>query len=466
MYKGCLRYLSCFLLSVLSAAGTPAVLRAQEVETFDLPGFGQFNSLVPACRLEPEGRPCAGILRKGRFLKIRTLKDRLKKLPDGKWNRQAKRLVATRSGKQAVKELREQCRARSASMRGIANAPGSNPSPAATPTGPQAPDVTPTPSVQPSPSPSTPTPQLPSVPELDNWEAQMVRYGAQHCETLKGPDGFDVKLNATYYDAEWIYYQIADYTGDSRWLDCVRAAEAVFRDSYVNPSNGGIPAYWNFSHGLTEDSLRTEDAASRSAAISLAKNAAYAGDATPLAETAPAAYSREVAYTIMSYINAEKLGEPRRSRLALLVDQALGHIDQWFVSETAPYLRPFMVGLTAQALISYQEQIGDRDMVPVLEPALNELWERTWLPDSEAFMYTDRYHSTGGTEPAADLNLLIAPAYAWLYHKTGNDLYRRRADAIFAGGVRQAYLINAKQFNQSYRWSFAYLNWRNARPEK
>ena len=66
------------------------------------------------------------------------------------------------------------------------------------------------------------------------------------------------------------------------------------------------------------------------------------------------------------------------------------------------------------------------------------------------------------TKPGApDLNLLIAPAFAWLYQRTGDTTYRDRGDQIFAGGVKGAYLDGAKQFNQSYMWSFDFVKWRS-----
>jgi hypothetical protein len=72
----------------------------------------------------------------------------------------------------------------------------------------------------------------------------------------------------------------------------------------------------------------------------------------------------------MSYLNAEALGEPRRARMTQLADQALAHIDQWFVKKSSRqpkgsdvpeatgqyYIQPFMVGLTTQALIQYWER--------------------------------------------------------------------------------------------------------------
>ena len=79
-------------------------------------------------------------------------------------------------------------------------------------------------------------------------------------------------------------------------------------------------------------------------------------------------------------------------------------------------------------------------------------------------MYTDRPddgNNQGGQEPAADVNLMIAPAYAWLYNETKDPKWRDRADALFMGGVMKACLsCGTKQFNENYRWSFAYLAWR------
>jgi hypothetical protein len=92
------------------------------------------------------------------------------------------------------------------------------------------------------------------------------------------------------------------------------------------------------------------------------------------------------------------------------------------------------------------------------------LWAHTWVPSAQAFQYTDRVTPTGGTNPAPDLNLLIAPAFAWLYHQTGNTKYQVEGDQVFAGGVKYAYLGSAKQFNQNYRWSFDYVAWRSAPP--
>jgi hypothetical protein len=303
----------------------------------------------------------------------------------------------------------------------------------------------------------------------------MLQFGQTHCAKLKDTSiSFDTRLSNTYYDAEWVYYQIADYTGDPFWNTCAQAAEAVYRDGYLLKSNGNVPGYWLFTHGLVEDYFRTGDVTSKNAEILASKMAAYAPDTTPLAWTADDTMSREVAYNIMAMLNSEKLGEPRRARLGSFVEQAFGHLDQWFVSKNASYIRPFMVALTSQALISWHESTGDARVIPQLTLAMDWIWDNMWLPGNNSFKYTnvstanfpssDPAYNTGGTEPAPDLNLLIAPVYGWLYHQTGQVRFRDRGDAIFAGGVTQAYLSNGKQFDQNYRWSMAYVRWRSLPP--
>lgn len=308
---------------------------------------------------------------------------------------------------------------------------------------------------------STETPPVLDTSVLSQWQNNMTTFGLKHCAKLTSGSGTaDELLAATYYDALLVFQQIAAYTGDPAWKNCLVAARRYYRDNYVVANQGRVPGYWNFTEGLVQDALRNGDSASRSAAVLLSEQAAYAADFSPLSWTVDSQLSREVAYTIESYLSTELLGRPRRVHLSAFVDQALGHIDQWFTTKNAPYVRPFMVGLTMRALIVYQEKYPDARITPALVLAADALWDRTWVASAQAFRYTDRLLSAGDMDPAPDLNLLIAPAYAWLYLKTGEPRFRNRGDQIFAGGVKGAYLGNPKQFNQNYRWSFDFIRWR------
>jgi hypothetical protein len=85
------------------------------------------------------------------------------------------------------------------------------------------------------------------------------------------------------------------------------------------------------------------------------------------------------------------------------------------------YIQPFMVGLTAQALIRYWEVTRDPRVLPAVKTALDAIWERAWVPNNQAFWYDnwvpDQTYSFPAKAGAPDLNLLIAPAFAWVYRK-------------------------------------------------
>jgi hypothetical protein len=285
----------------------------------------------------------------------------------------------------------------------------------------------------------------------------MLEYGQRHGHELAdlASGAPQDQRDATYYDAEKVFYQIAAYTGDPAWVNYAQIAERYYRDNYVTVNGGAVPGYWNFTEGLRMDYQQTHDAASRDAVLLLSQNAAFAQQGTPLEWTESAEYSREVAYAIISYVDAQAVGSAPIPRAAQLIDQAMRHIDQWFVSKSQSYM-PFMVGLTTQALIHAYEQNPDSRIQAAVATAVNGLWREAWLPSAASFYYA----GTSPTEPAPDLNMLIAPAYAWMYQQTGDVTYRDRGDAIFAGGVNNAFLQPIKQFNQNYMWSFDYLKYR------
>ncbi len=348
---------------------------------------------------------------------------------------------------------------------------GSQPAPAPA-------EPTPVEESQPTPVPAEPTPgdvvsqpapapiAMPAIPYLAQWESRMLSFGQARCNQLtSGNLTWDQALDAVYYDGQWVYFQIMDYIGSNQpyWNNCAQTAETIYRDNYVFPANGVVQGFRNFTHGLIEDYLRTGDDLSRQAAIMCSTNGAYAGDQFPLSWTQHVDLSRETAYAVMSYLNAEKVGAQERTRLNQMVAQIYGHFDQWFVTKSAPYIRPFMVALSSHALIMYHDKTGDPNVVPTLTMAMDWIWDNMWLPSAESFKYTDRNLSHGGMEPAPDLNLLIAPTYAWLYKQTGQARFLERGDQIFVGGVKNAWLGNGKQFNQNYRWSFDYVKWRGGK---
>lgn len=327
-------------------------------------------------------------------------------------------------------------------------------------------------------APSTP------VPELALWQSNMTTYGQSHCaeliDTTLSPDDL---LRAVYYDAEWVYYQIADYTKDPKWNTCAQNAEVIYRDKYLVANNGQVPGYWVFPHGLKEDFIRTSDIKSKDAYKLLVQNASFVSS-SPWADANQSdwSYMRETAYGIHAHLVSPNFGIAINiPRIEQLKGFAFSQLDQSFVSFTAQYRKPFMIGVLAHALIAYYEQVNpDPAIVTRLKLAADYMWTNMWNATSAGFKYTDdtrpstitdatgKVICTEGTDPCGqgqeispDLNMLIAPMYAWLYSITNDDKYILEGDAIWSGGVKNGYVQGAKQFNQSYRWSFQYLKYRN-----
>ncbi|MFZ4699215.1 MAG: hypothetical protein ACOYMG_04120 [Candidatus Methylumidiphilus sp.] len=305
----------------------------------------------------------------------------------------------------------------------------------------------------PSPLPKQVISTIPPIPSLSTWESNMKTYGESLCKENNIKSQGTWEGNLWYYDGIRVYYQIADYTGSPSWNVCAGYVENVFKP-YVLASS--VPGWRVFPHGLYQDYLRNNDATSKAAAIRLSTVSSYAGSGGDVSFGVNG-LQRETAYLIHAYRIAGLLGSPNPKLYARSVDFVLGMIDQMFVSKTDPYLKPFMTGLMAEALIQYYEETKDPRVPPAIKALADGLWERAWMPDKKAFYYQN---TDSPLTASPDLNLLIAPAYAWLYKITGNPVYQQEGDLIFQGGVTGAWLAQGKQFSQNYRWSFDYVNWR------
>lgn len=289
---------------------------------------------------------------------------------------------------------------------------------------------------------------------LKIWERNMIFSGEDRCDADVILKASTWEGNIWFYDGIRVFYQIADYLGKPQWADCAQYVKAVYLP-YVLSTEGRLQGYKVFPEGLYQDYLRTGDENSRNAVLLLAKNSAYAGSGGAVGPE----LSRETAYLLEAYRFAKLLGEPHPNEEQTLAF-ALGHLDQWFNLRSrytggAYYLQPFMAGLTMEALIGYYEEFPDPRIPPAIRMALDGMWEY-WVDRDQAFDYITNDDEVKG---APDLNLLIAPAYAWMYLQTGDPIYRERGERIFTGGVRGAWLGQGKQFSQNYRWSFDYVRW-------
>ncbi|GIW66671.1 MAG: hypothetical protein KatS3mg095_0569 [Candidatus Parcubacteria bacterium] len=330
-------------------------------------------------------------------------------------------------------------------------------------------------------------PSLPPLPEKSRWEFNMLFYGDLHCQekylyrwNCCGWEG-----GVWYYDGMRVYYNIADYTRDAKWLTCgsyfkvlPTASYTPYRQVVLN-NNGNIQGWRIFSEGLTRDYFRFFDQLSRQAVILMSVNGRYENNfkGKRVWDIISPVRQREVAYAIMAHLDAEKLGMPEHPELKNYVDVALGHLDQLFNFNESPYnykhpytfIQPFYVALASEALIRYYEEKEADLRIPIaVKKAYDWMWEymRGYVKTGVTFSYSDKKDPNEGGGPnlsdgLVDLNLLILPPYGWLYHLTGDEEYIRRGDLLWSSGVKGAWVANGKQFSQNYRWSFKYLEWRD-----
>jgi hypothetical protein len=315
-------------------------------------------------------------------------------------------------------------------------------------------------------------PEPPNPPDTDDeldktgWEARMIEWGIPAGDYLSTNPSVDEKINWVYYDMCRVMYQIAEYTDSPEpWNTYAKQAMRWYRDLYVVPNNAAVPGYQNFTTGLRLDYERTGDEASKAAAILLSQNAMYAADWTDRNYVTHHATSREVAYAILSYINAEALGEVPRPIRTEWVTVSHSYFAQWYDEATWEHYQvsPFMMAITAQALIADWEETDDDRCLPALQGLGDWMWAKAYHEPTHAMLYQLNPNNTseGGlsTQGAPDLNMIIAPLYGWLWAQTGEAVHRDRFDALLLGQAN-AYLAQGKQYDQNYWWSFDGMRWR------
>ena len=321
---------------------------------------------------------------------------------------------------------------------------------------------------------------IPPIPELALWESNMLKWGVKYAEPLGYDDFFE--RGVVYFDGALVYRQIADYykanVGEvvPQWVwDGIAQCERIYlgycRAQY-DKRWGAIPGYRVFPHGIEAAYKATSNAKYETDLLFLANTGWGAHSAEVIRTWIYCRSSREVAYLLQALLACKRAGisdgvRDSNKRIAALSDVCAAHMRRWFVENAAPWLQPFMVGLTAHALIEYVAEfpLHKARIVDILTRAADWLWEYAWVDDDQSFYYKryDPYEGDTVLPGAPDLNLLIAPMYAWLWKQKGEVRFLERGDAIFAGGVKNAWLAGGKQFSQSYRWSFKYIEWRQGK---
>lgn len=263
-----------------------------------------------------------------------------------------------------------------------------------------------------------------------------------------------------YYAGTKVLYDIGDYLGVTTY-DEGAAKQLYIRDRY-EVSTGyyiGGSTWQIFTDSATRDYVNTSDANDLVIVEGLRDVPPYAADGQTSLEGA--ILSRENAYHLMSHQNGDVLGiTARATKHSELLANAKDHMVQWFdtlawVGQDQQF-SPFMVGLTAEALIRNHAISGDSEIVTLIKSACDYLWHDAWHTDTLGMIYQLNPDASvlqdggRGTTGSPTLNNLIAKMYAWLAVQTGDQAQMDRADWLFAGSAFNGNYVYGKQFNQAH----------------
>jgi hypothetical protein len=278
-----------------------------------------------------------------------------------------------------------------------------------------------------------------------------------------------------YYDRAMIYYAWWMRTGEVEYWRRATAMALAYRKDYLEVNNYNSSAHWLQIEGVELHYLLTGDEASRTAVGRLGDLFNLPYYMTNLGDLSAEMDNRIQARVLLALLTSWKLDAPSQAGnvwsallpVALTKILASQGVDGAYrfsrTTMQCGYNKPFMVGLLNDALIKYSAAYSADARIPgAVQRAVDYMWTYDWNPTARAFVYLDG-PCPGYDDnqiPAPDLNNLIVSGFGWTYQQTRQTVYRDRGEAIFGGGVTQAWLAGSKQFNESYTNSFHYLQYR------
>ncbi len=294
-------------------------------------------------------------------------------------------------------------------------------------------------------------------------------YADQHW-TQTGADW----ASSDYYDRAKIYYTWWIGTGDNEYLSRANALALDYRTNYLEANQYGTSAHWSQIGGVALHAAITGDAASLRAVGAVADTftAPYYLDNLGRTDAAAAMDNRVQARVLESFLYAQELAAPsqaqpgrdwgallHKSLDAILATQSADGAYRFMQPLQQGYNKPFMVGLLNDALIRYYETFDADPRIPdAIRKSIDYMWSNDWVSSARAFKYIEgTVAGEGDATPAPDLNNLIVNGFGFIYKLTGDTTYRDRGDAVFSGGVDNAWLAGSKQFNEEYTSSYKYL---------
>lgn len=330
---------------------------------------------------------------------------------------------------------------------------------------------------------------FPPIPAKAQWESQMLARAAQWCpDKTRGTInwapfnalsfGASGENQVWYYDAAWVYYQIADYTGDKQWRNCADTISNQYAQALI--AVGGSFSAFNryFSDGFVR-SLRTPGSLGVTAAnLVWSKNALGGISSVAIRETSYAVEAGISVAKMKGWKTFQEIGDPAmKSRIQQKADLLWGALADYKDNPNA-YFQSFMAGIGMRAALKWYDFSGDERM-PVAVKDLVDLMGSEMCgndpshPDEVSWMRGLRAPGSLDQGPtcayncspysAAELHAIFVPAWAFMWQRTGNDLYRKQGDAMWSTIWDRNISYSGKIFGQSFRWSFDYVSWREGR---
>ena len=313
---------------------------------------------------------------------------------------------------------------------------------------------------QATPLPAVSLPALPPLPGKAKWESTMTSLAAKWCPSPGTVFNFGDESQVWYYDGGRVFFSIAEYTGDPRWQACGLEVARQYKN-FVNGANGALPAWRVFTKGLRMAYERTGDASYKDAVLRLTAKSSYANYVGCISD----ACIREFAYILNAYVEAERVGAPRDSRMLRAADILLGQYDMLFVAGKYSLHQVFFDGLAAEALINYYELTQDPRVPAAIKQMLDWVWDSGWNKSLLKLVVNPEpvgpKCSWGCQQYNTELINLTVPAFAWYYSVTGDSVYQARGDELFAHALDTDISYSGKIFSQNYYWSPSYVKWRS-----
>ncbi len=312
--------------------------------------------------------------------------------------------------------------------------------------------------------------KAPNLPGLGDWRQQMTFTGELFCDP-KAKYSFGNEREVWYYDGAWVFFQVYDYTGKSKWRDCALNVARQFRDYALSAQPPGrIPGWRVFTMGLRRAYKETGDASYRSAVEALVNNSPFAATNGNADDQA----IRETAYLLRAFTDAHLMGiavDPARAAKA--TDYLVGMADILFAgppqTTRAMIHESFFDGLMAQGLTYYYDNwVKDPRIPPTIQKLCNWVYQYLWDSRSGSLMYNPFPTNPGFPRHCEDmcqqrertLINLVDPAYFWYWRLTGDDSIRRKGDEMFSHALDDAIDDKGKSYSQNYYWSFDGVRWR------